>query len=35
MVFSDVAGVAVAQILACTHFYCDTNLSVAVLSLSQ
>lgn len=35
MVFPDVAGVAVAQSLACTHFYCDSSLSVAVLSLSQ
>ena len=35
MVFSTVATVAVAQSLACTCFYCDSALTVAVLSLSQ
>jgi hypothetical protein len=34
MVFSAVAGVAVAQSLACPGFYCDSSLTVAVLSLS-
>ena len=35
MVFPTVATVAVAQSLYWTGFYCDSNLTVAVLSLSQ